>query len=45
MKVFIDEIFINMILDVFNDMNYDKILNDLWIFKMLSITRSHFIDQ
>ena len=44
MKVFIDEICINMILDVFNDMNYDKILNDLWIFKILSITRSYFID-
>ena len=39
MEVFTYEYFINMILDVFYDMNCDKIINDLWIFKILSITR------
>ena len=44
MEVFIYEYFINMILDVFHDMNCDKILNGLWIFKILSITRNYSID-
>ena len=44
MEVFIYEYFINMILDVFHDMNYDKILNGLWICKILKITRNYFID-